>query len=248
MAKFCLAAVAVILLVVSPFLYPSLYVFLVCTIFLVYALHARPDVLLKAFIPVGAFASGQFLFAFSRVQCGTRIASFGPQILTFQGLIYGITLGLRTGAIVLLAFLIVSTTDPRDLVSSLIHQLHVKYQYAYAVYLGYRYLPTLTQEYQTVRQAQMMRGASRNPFSIAARITPLLASVLRHSVLVAISLEARGFGASESRTYLHKTRFTKKDSATLLILSLLLILGPVSMLEFGLIPFLGPLLDVAKLC
>ncbi len=128
-----------------------------------------------------------------------------------------LTLGMRILTISLLSVAFVATTDPNELVLSMILQLHLSPVHGYAALAAYRFLPTLQQEVESIRLAQKIRGidAEKNlisrltaPFSL---MIPLLCSAVRKGERMAAAMELRGLTKGVQRTYYKPTRITKSD-------------------------------------
>lgn len=115
------------------------------------------------------------------------------------------------------------TVHPDDLAQALI-QMKVPFEFAFALSMATRYVPTLAMETQTIIDAQRSRGVELDKGSITTRIKntipiliPLLVVSIRRAISVAESLESRAFGSSKSRTYLFKLKMRKRDYAIIII-------------------------------
>lgn len=145
--------------------------------------------------------------------------SVGPLRLSDAGLRFGIAIGLRGLAIGALSVVFVRTTDPTQLVVSLIRNGRLPFRIGYALLAAYRFLPFFGEEVQRVRLAQRVRGelAAQGPLAgarAAARsLVPLLAEAVRRASRTAIAMDARGFGSTSRRTYLRETPITAADLA-----------------------------------
>ena len=133
--------------------------------------------------------------------------------------IYGATMAARLLAILSASAMFVLTTDPAQLVRSLIHQLHVSPRIAYSVFAAYRFVPLLEVEFETIRAAHQMRGGIGRgdvfdkPRELFGYAIPLLASAVRKGERVALAMESRGFGAlaAQARTYYRVTTLGRAD-------------------------------------
>lgn len=128
-----------------------------------------------------------------------------------------LSLGLRIGTFAFLSILFVLTTDPNDLVLSLILQLHLSPVHGYAALAAYRFIPTISSEIRTIRMAQEIRGVEwenglinrlKAPFYL---FMPLLCTAARRGERVAAAMETRGLGMDTQRTYWKKTAMQKED-------------------------------------
>jgi energy-coupling factor transport system permease protein len=84
--------------------------------------------------------------------------------------------------------------------------------------MAMRYVPTLGQEAYAIMDAQRARGVELDKGNLIKRIrnvipiiVPLIIVSIRRALSIAESMESRGFGASENRTYMEMLRFGKWD-------------------------------------
>ncbi len=173
-----------------------------------------------------------------------RLGELGPFVpVTDFGVEKGLAVAIRFLVVVLSSMLFVSVTDPTLLAYSLT-RLGVQYKYAFALVIALRFLPLFDSENDAVRMAQRSRGISIEVGSIskilrAARYTffPLLVSALSRVEALSLSMDGRGFGYSDRRTYLRTPEWHHADSIVLLasigFLLLCLLLG------LGLLPHLS---------
>ena len=165
--------------------------------------------------------------------------SLGPLDVTEPALRTAGSLGFRLLAFASLSAVFVMTTEPNDLILSLIHQLRLNYRVAFATMVGYRMLPLLRSELETIRVAHRVRGVDepRGPLGLWRRSVryalPLLTGAVRRGARVALAMDARAFGAFPERTYRRRMRVTPADwgflaavvAATLGLVAGLLALG-----------------------
>lgn len=127
------------------------------------------------------------------------------------------TLWLRLMCFALLSLVFVKTTPPQDLILSLVHQLRMNYRVAFGAMVGYRMLPLLRTDYETVRAAQRVRGVGegRGPHRTLGRLKryaiPLLAGSVRRAGRVAVAMDARAFSAFPERTYRRRMVVRRDD-------------------------------------
>lgn len=143
------------------------------------------------------------------------------------------SLALATRLVALMtAFSVFFLTVHPDELSQALIQMHVKFEFAFAMSMAMRYVPTLTQEAYAIMDAQRARGVELDKGNIITRvkntvpiIVPLIIVSIRRALSIAESMESRGFGASQNRTYLERLTFDTRDwvisilSVSLLILS-----------------------------
>ena len=142
---------------------------------------------------------------------------------------YSLSLAIRLVALMTSFSLFFLTVQPDQLSQALI-QMRVKFEFAFAMSMAMRYVPTLGQEAYAIMDAQRARGVELDKGNLIKRIrniipiiVPLIIVSIRRALSIAESMESRGFGASENRTYMEMLRFRKRDWAV--VLSSLLMLG-----------------------
>jgi len=147
---------------------------------------------------------------------GNTILRFGPLQVTDTGLRQGPALFFRLSVVVLASFILIWTTDTRDLMASMA-KAGMPYRFAYAVFLALRFLPLIQREVDAVRDAHRIRGrASRTNLSHRVRlwgryVFTVLINGLRKAETTSVSLETRAFGAFPTRSYLKEPVFRRRD-------------------------------------
>ena len=156
----------------------------------------------------------------------------GPFAASASGLRFGVGIGLRGLAIGAISLAAVRTSDPTQLVVSLIRNARLSYRVGYAVLAAYRFFPIVGEEYARIRLAQRVRGV--RPRSLRGRLTaavggivPLFADATRRATRIAVAMDARGFASARERTYWRATPVTSADRVFVLVCFLVaaLILG-----------------------
>jgi len=143
---------------------------------------------------------------------------------------YSLSLAIRLVALMTSFSLFFLTVQPDQLSQALI-QMRVKFEFAFAMSMAMRYVPTLGQEAYAIMDAQRARGVELDKGNLIKRIrniipiiVPLIIVSIRRALSIAESMESRGFGANENRTYMEMLRFGKWDWAvTLSSLSVLIL-------------------------
>lgn len=118
-----------------------------------------------------------------------------------EGLEYGAVQALRSGTMLTLGLLINWTSDPRQLLRSLL-AWRLPYELGFMLVTGLRFLPVIFQETAVVLTAQRLRGfnplrtmSPRHLLQTAFQtLFPILARTLRRAATLASSVESRGFG------------------------------------------------------
>ena len=168
------------------------------------------------------------------VNPGNPVWTFGFLSITDYGLIQGPVFFFRLSVIVLASFLLIWTTDTRDLMASLV-KAGMPYRYAFTVFLALRFLPLVQREVRAVKAAHAIRGRAAGSslghrFRLWQRyVFTILVNGLRKAEITADALECRAFGHSPKRTYLKDVYFRKRD--LLLPFSTLLVVGALLYLE-----------------
>jgi energy-coupling factor transport system permease protein len=167
----------------------------------------------------------QILFAHD----GPELLRFIPRSIPVLGwigainhdsLMLGLVMVARMGVFGLSLPLLLTTTQSRDLVLTLVERLKLPFQYAFMFITSLRFIPTLFEEIENIIQAQKARAfemKSKNPIKQAKAyiplVTPLVMIALKKAERLAIAMETRGYG-SGPRTYLRKPSFGISDYAT----------------------------------
>lgn len=153
---------------------------------------------------------------------GNVVYQLGPFKVTDTGLIQGPIFFFRLSVVVLASFVLIWTTDTRDLMVSLA-KAGIPYRFAFAVFLALRFLPLVQQEVDAVRSAHAIRGRASKS-SIKHRIKlwqrymfTVLVNGLRKAEAAAAALECRAFGSSPTRTYVKDVHFHATDLILLVI-------------------------------
>ncbi|MDQ3871682.1 MAG: energy-coupling factor transporter transmembrane protein EcfT [Chloroflexota bacterium] len=132
---------------------------------------------------------------------------------------YAMAVAIRIYIVFLVALVFIRTTHPRDFAVGLVQILRLPYKIPYALFIALRAIPTLEEEAKNIMAAHRVRGIGergglRRRFENAKRLTiPLLIRSLRDATTTALSMEARGFGAFPTRTYVQQVRMTRAGKA-----------------------------------
>ncbi|MBX5458424.1 MAG: energy-coupling factor transporter transmembrane protein EcfT [Thermogemmatispora sp.] len=135
----------------------------------------------------------------------------GPKPLVFsvESITYMLTMGLRNFSIAFLAVAIPYTTNPGQ-IGVAFKQLGLPDQFAYAIDLSFRFLPTLARDFSVTLDAQRARGFELDKlrggiFGRIARLAPLVVPIVIGSVVgaedIVNAMELRCFGVGR-RTWL----------------------------------------------
>ncbi|WCD93170.1 ATP-binding cassette domain-containing protein [Microbacterium sp. nov. GSS16] len=164
------------------------------------------------------------------------VMRIGDWTLHAGALLSGLATALRLAGILTLALIGGLTTRGPDLVRASVQQLRVPYRIGYTALAAYRFVPRFAYELSIIRAAHRVRGqgGGRGPVARIARgwgyIVPLLASGIRHAERVALSMDARAFGAYATRTERHVVPWRTRD--TVFMVAVLLASAVVFALTF----------------
>lgn len=175
----------------------------------------------------------------------------GPRVpFILEGAIYGFSLGLRFVAISLAFPILVMTTHPSDLVTSLtkikIGTWKIPYNFIFVLTTALRYVPTVSREFDNTIDAQRSRGVDFGGFNVFRQVkaavplfVPVLVSSMLHAQDLTLALETRAFGALPDRTYIHEVNWRRADwivTGAMILLSVACMFA-VRELGFGLLPY-----------
>ncbi len=168
----------------------------------------------------------------------TPLWSWGPFGVSRESLLYGIAMGLRLGTFVSIGLLFLSTTRNEELTNGLI-RMGIPYPLAFALSTALRLVPTFASAGATIVQAQISRGLDLESGSIFSRVgkfipqaVPLFIYAIRHTNLLAMALESRGFSPVSPRTFYYELHMRNVDYLVLVVL--VVILGGSIYLRMGL--------------
>ncbi|HET6266832.1 MAG TPA: energy-coupling factor transporter transmembrane component T [Acidobacteriota bacterium] len=127
------------------------------------------------------------------------------------------TLATRVDVMVLAGLWFVTVTRVEEFVTGLTG-LGVPYKPAFALSLGFRLVPLFYQNLQVIIAAQQSRGADLKSGGLLTRarkyapiIGVLISYGIRNAEMTAMSLEAKGFGYSKTRTHYVHPAFGIRD-------------------------------------
>lgn len=138
-----------------------------------------------------------------------------------DGAAVGLALAVRLTAIVLAGILAVASTDPTDLADALQQQLHLPARAAVGALAALRLMPVLAEEWATLALARRARGVAADGSPLrwlalaAGQLLSLLVGAVRRATLLALAMDARGFGSGAVRTSARRQRMRLADWALL---------------------------------
>ncbi len=141
----------------------------------------------------------------------------GGRGVSLEGILYGLTVALKSLTLLLVLPLVVLTTDVDEMLAGLI-QLRVPYVIAFIISSTMRFFPLLFAEAQGIIDAQRLRGLAVEKLNImrrarvyAATVAPLILSALMKSQQLEIALYSKGFSVSPRRSAYHEIQFRVAD-------------------------------------
>jgi energy-coupling factor transport system permease protein len=183
-----------------------------------WALWRRGWILVAAAVPTVLVAA---LFG---LDSGSVLVQWGPISVTEGSLRDGVAVGLRIFAIGLPGVVLLATTDPTDLADALAQNLKLPHRFVLAALAAMRLFGVMAEEWRMLSLARRARGLGDDgPIgrvrTFCGQIFALLVLAVRRATVLAIVMEARGFGADlgpgRSRTWARVARFRWSDGAVL---------------------------------
>ena len=170
--------------------------------------------------------------------------------ITSEGLVRSAYLVVRLVLLVLSTSVMTLTTKPNDLSDGLEKALGFLkvirvpvHEIAMIMSLALRFIPTLMEETERIKKAQMARGAdfeSGNMFKRAKSLIPILiplfVSSIKRAVNLAQAMEARCYNGG-NRTKLHPLKYKKRDAISYVFCGV--IIASVIVVNVVVVKFLG---------
>lgn len=157
---------------------------------------------------------------------GTVILEIGSAEVYSVGLLYGISMSLRFSNIVLMSIYWMMFTSIGEITLGLI-KARIPYKFAFSFSMALRFVPLVMKDLTIIKEAQKSRALEIDKGKLLEKIRknvvlliPLSSRSLGMINQIATSLESRGFGASNSRTYAFDKKMSYSDYAILLLVSL----------------------------
>ena len=198
--------------------------------------HVPFRMLLRGLKPLRMIVILTFLLNLFFTGGDTLLFSFWIIRVTREGLSQAVFYSLRLVFLVLGTSLLTLTTSPVALSDAIeillgpLKKIHFPaHELAMMMTIALRFIPTLLEETDKIKKAQMARGAdfeSGNPMARAMvpLLVPLFVSAFRRAGDLAMAMESRCYHGGEGRTRLRVLRFGRGDAAAAGIVALLLVL------------------------
>ena len=181
----------------------------------------------RSMMPIVPFALVVALFYLFAMQGGATLAALGPLVVTEVGAwsaaLYGIRLVIMVGfgAMLLLTTTPTALTDAFESLLSPLGRLDVPtHEIAMVMSLALRFVPILSDEVQSVMDAQAARGGSFEEGGALSRLralgavlVPVFAGAMRHAQNLSRALDARCYEGGDARTRYHEQHVQTCDLA-----------------------------------
>lgn len=143
----------------------------------------------------------------------TPLATLGPLTITGEALARGIAYVARLLAMASAGVVVLVTTRPADLFGAL-RRLRVPHPVALVLATTMELVPLLGRELGIVLDAQRARGLRATGFrAVVPAVVPVFVGAFERVGRLAISMEARGYGAGVARTSYRTMAFGRADRA-----------------------------------
>lgn len=163
-----------------------------------------------------AAAIGGYGTALLAPKTGAVLLDWGPLLFTEGSLESGVAISLRGLAIAVPSIMLLSCTDPTDLADALAQKLRLPARFVLGALAAMRLVGLLVAEWQTLGMARRARGVGGDSgiFSgVRSRLgqsLALLVQAIRRASRLAVTMEAKGFGAGP-RTWARESLYTRLD-------------------------------------
>ncbi|HFE53930.1 MAG TPA: energy-coupling factor transporter transmembrane protein EcfT [Bacteroidetes bacterium] len=158
--------------------------------------------------------------------------------MTREGLVLGLVYGVRLGLLIIFAALLTLTTSPMEIADALdwflrpLNRFRVPaHDLVMMLTLSLRFVPTLIDEAERIRKAQVSRGARltgnlrERIQGILPLVVPLFLSAFRKADDLALAMEARCYHGGPGRTSYKRLQYRAADYGVLAGVGILLVLS-----------------------
>lgn len=235
---------AMIAYIVLVFLVRAMPVFAVPLLFVLGALLASgvpARYALSSLRPMRWLIAFMFLINLFFTQGDRVLFSWWIVRVTAEGVRQAVFISLRLILLVAGTSLLTLTTSPIALTDGLERLLKPlkrirfpAHELAMMMTIALRFIPTLLEETERIRKAQMARGADFETGGLLARaramvplLVPLFVSAFRRADELAMAMESRCYHGGEGRTRMHELHYARRDLLAALLIALLLAAVPV---------------------
>jgi len=128
--------------------------------------------------------------------------------LSYNGLILGTAIALRTFGFLASSIAFTTTTKPKD-ISLLMIKLGFSYRIAHVLYLVLRFIPLFETDAETINDMYNLRGVKKNLDRFIKSIITIVSTELRRADETAIALETRAFGLYKRKTIINDIKISR---------------------------------------
>jgi energy-coupling factor transport system permease protein len=185
-----------------------------------------PRLVLKALAPLAFLLLFPLVFNLFFFADGTTLVSWGPIRITNEGAYRACFMTLRLLALFLSATLLTLTTSPIALCDAAASMLRPferfgvpAYEISLLISIALRFIPTLMEDFDRIRKAQIARGAAFGRGGPLTRLralipclVPLFAQSFRHAEDLALAMESRCYHGGSDRTHYHVLKMGARDA------------------------------------
>ena len=157
---------------------------------------------------------------------GSVLFQIGTLKVYSVGVMYGISMSLRFSNIVLMSIYWMMFTSIGEITLGLI-KAKIPYKFAFSFSRSLRFVPLVMKDLSIIKEAQKSRALEIDKGKLLDRIKknvvlliPLSSRSLGMISQIATSLESRGFGAMNARTYSNDRKFLRSDYLVLFMLTI----------------------------
>lgn len=216
LTKILLAALLFITVIVihNPNYLFHLTLLMLISLLLLSGVKIKYLIILLLFIFISGIISSLYMIFYG--EGTTTLYRIGIIHITEESFVRGLHITMRGIILSLFGALVIFTTKITDVFYSLMIQLKIKPRYAYSFMAAIRMVPIIIAEYFQLRNARKVRKALIHKKYISglrglkSTIVTLLSQSIRRAYRLGIAMESKGFDDG-SRTYYHKTSFSKYD-------------------------------------
>ncbi len=181
------------------------------------------------------------------IRTGKELFGFGIIHITLDGVIVSIRLCIRLIMLVLGSSVLTLVTSPISLTEGIEALLKPfkkvgvpAHEIAMMMSIALRFIPTLVDELDKIKKAQMARGAEFDTGGLMAKaramvplLVPLFVSAFRRADELAMAMEARCYRGDINRTKMKKLEYGRNDYITYLIVMGITVLVLLSRIFLG---------------
>ena len=206
--------------------FPALGVVVLATLALCFLARVPLGQAFRSIAPLSFIIVLTALFNLFWVQGGATLAQWGFIQISEEGVRMAIFISIRLTVLLLAGSMLTLTTTTLDITEAFERLLTPlarigvpAHEFAMILGIALRFLPQFAEELQTIRIAQLARGAklATSPTKsgiagLTSLLVPLFASAFRHADTLASAMDARCYHGAQGRTRLLPLAFTRNDA------------------------------------